>query len=88
MILDSALNFHSHVKEKIVSARRGIGVICYLSKYASRDVLDQMYILYVRLHLEYGDITYHKVDPELSLDSTKKLEATQYSVYSTQYWME
>ena len=79
MILDSALNFHSHVKEKIVSARRGIGVIRYLSKYVSRDVLDQMYKLYVRPHLDYGDIIYHKVDPELSLDFTKKLEATQYS---------
>ena len=52
MILDSALNFHSHVKEKIVSAHRGIGVIRYLSKYVSRDVLDQMYKLYVRPHLK------------------------------------
>ena len=38
-----------------------------------------MYKLYVRPHLNYGDIIYHKVDPELSLDFTKKLEATQYS---------
>ena len=79
MILDSGLNFHSHVKEKIVSAREGIGVIRYLSKYVSRDVLDQMYKPYVRPQLDYGDIIYHKVDPELSLDFTKKLEATQYS---------
>ena len=43
MILDSALNFHSHVKEKTVSARSGIGVIHYLSKSVSCDVLDQMY---------------------------------------------
>ena len=79
MILGSALNFHSHVKEKIVNARRGIGVIRYLSKYVSRDVLDQMYKLYVRPHLDYGDIIYHKVDPELSLNFTKRLEDTQYS---------
>ena len=79
MILDSALNFHSHVKEKIVSASRGIRVIRYLSKYVSCDVLDQMYKLYVRPHLDYGDIIYHKVDPELSLDFTKKLVATKYS---------
>ena len=64
MILDSALNFHSHVKEKTVSAHKGIGVIRYLSKYVSRDVLDQMYKLYVRPHLDYGDIIYHKADPE------------------------
>ena len=45
MILDAALNFHSHVKEKIVSARKGIGVVRYLSKYVSHNVLDQMYKL-------------------------------------------
>ena len=79
MILDSALNFHSHVKGKIVSGHRGIGVIRYLFKYVFHDVLDQMYKLYVRQYLDYGDIIYHKFDPELSLDFTKKLEAIQYS---------
>ena len=33
MMLDSALNFYSHVREKIISARKGIGEIRYLSKY-------------------------------------------------------
>ena len=79
MILDSNLNFHNHVREKITSARRGIGVIRYLSKYVTRDVLDQMYKLYVRPHLDYGDIIYHKHDPDMNLEFTKKLEATQYS---------
>ena len=79
MVLDSALNFRSHVREKIISARKGIGVIRYLSKYVSRDVLDQMYKLYVRPHLDYGDIIYHKFDPELTLEFTKKLETVQYS---------
>ena len=78
MILDSCLNFNSHVKEKIISARRN-RFILYLSKYVSRDVLDQMYKLYVRPHLDYGDIIYHKHDPDLKLDFTKKLESTQYS---------
>ena len=32
----------------------------------------------MRSHLDYGDIMYCKVDPELS-DFTKKFEATQYS---------
>ena len=47
MILDSSLNFQSHVGEKIVSARRRIGVIRYMSMYVTREVLDQMYKLYV-----------------------------------------
>ena len=86
MILDSCLNFNSHVGEKIISTRRGIGVIRYLSKYVSRDVLDQMYRLYVRPHLDYGDIIYHKHDPDLKLNFTKKLESTQCSATLAVSW--
>ena len=56
MILDSKLNFHSHIREAIIKARRGVRIIRFLSKYVSRDVLDQIYKLYVRPHLDYGDI--------------------------------
>ena len=45
----------------------------------TRDVLDQIYKLYVRPHLDYGDIIYHKYDPEFKLHFTKRLESTQYS---------
>ena len=51
-----------------------------MSKYVLRDVLDQMYKLYARPHLDYGDIIYHMFDPELTLEFTKKLEAVQYSL--------
>ena len=33
MILDTKLNFQSHVREAIYKARRGIGIIRYLSTY-------------------------------------------------------
>ena len=33
----------------------------------------------MRPHLDYGDIIYHKPDPEMKLDITKRLEQTQYS---------
>ena len=56
MQLDSELNFQSHVKEAIGKARRVIRMIRYLSRYFSKDVLDQVYKLYVRPHLDYGDI--------------------------------
>ena len=79
LILDSKLNFQSHIREAIMKARRGIGIIRYLSRYVSRDVLDQVYKLYVRPHLDYGDIIYHRFDPNVSLDLTRKLEQTQYS---------
>ena len=74
MILDSKLDFSAHVKEAIVKARRGIGMMHYMAKYVSRDVHDQIYKLYVRPHLDYDDIIYHKHDPEFTHDMTKRLE--------------
>ena len=79
MILDSKLDFSTHVKEAILKARRGIGMICYMAKYVSRDLRDQIYNLYIRPHLDYGDIIYHKHDPEVTHDMTKRLERIQYS---------
>ena len=79
MILDSKVSFQNHVKEAIIKARKGIGIIRFLSKYVSRDALDQIYKLYVRPHSDYGDIIYHRYDPEFKLEFTKRLDATQYS---------
>ena len=50
-----------------------------MSKYVTRDVLDQIHKVYLRPHLDYGDIIYHKYDPEFKLDFIKRLESTQYS---------
>ena len=60
LILDQTLNFAEHIKKAIIKARRGFGIIRFLSKYVHRDVLDQMYKLYVRPHLDYDDVVYHK----------------------------
>ena len=76
MKLDSKLTILSHIKDAIAKARRGVGIIRFLSKYVSRDVLDQIYKLYVRPNLDYGDIIYHRYDPEFKLDFTKWLEST------------
>ena len=78
MIFDSKLDLQSHIKEAIQKARRGIGMIRYLSKYVSRDVLDQIYKIYVTPHLDYGDIIYHKYDPQMHLNFTQRLEQAQY----------
>ena len=50
-----------------------------MSSYVSRDVLDQMFKLYVRPHLDYGHLVYHKDDPEASLSLTKRLESAQHT---------
>ena len=41
MILDYKLDFSTHVKEAILKARRGIGLIRYMAKYVLRDVRGQ-----------------------------------------------
>ena len=79
ILLDSKLSFRSHVSEAIMKARRGIGLIRHLSQYVSRDVLDQMYKLYVRPHLDYGDIIYHRYDPNFSSILTRRHEQVQYT---------
>ena len=75
----SRLSFLRHIKEIIMKARRGVGIIRFMSKYMSCDVLDLRYKLYVRSHLDYGDLTYHKNDPEASLSLTKRFESVQYT---------
>ena len=50
-----------------------------MSICVSRDVLDKMYKLYIRPHVDYGDLIYHKDDPEVSLSLTKRLESVQYT---------
>ena len=70
IMLDDKLNFQSHIKEAIAKARRGIGIIKYNIKVRQREVLDQVY--------NYGDILYHKHDPEMRQGFTK-LEQVQYS---------
>ena len=83
MTLDNKLDFKSHIREAILKARRGIGMIKYLSKYISREVLDQVYKLYTRSHLDYGDIIYHKFDPNMHLQFTKKLEQVKFLIPGT-----
>ena len=79
VILDSKLDFQSNTMQANLKARRGIGMIRYLSKDISRNVLDQIYKLYVRPHLNYGDIIYHRYNPEMQSHFTQALEQTQYS---------
>ena len=56
---DSKLTFERHLNEKITKAKKGIGIIKYLSKSLPLKPLDQMYIALVRSHLDYCDIIYH-----------------------------
>ena len=56
LVLDSKLSFSAHIKTAITKSRRGIGLLRYLSKYLPRHTLNELYKLYVRPHLDYGDV--------------------------------
>ena len=50
-----------------------------MAKYVTHDVLDQLYKLYARPHLDYGDVIYHRDDAEMNSSLKKRLESVQYS---------
>ena len=86
MILDSKLTFNSHLENKIAKARQGLGIMIQLKKWVSYRVLDVIYKLYVRPHLDYGDIIYHSANSpknnifDFTSNSSilKKVESIQY----------
>ena len=59
IILDSKLSFSTHIKEVITKTRKSIGLLKFLFKYLPRHTLNELFKLYVRPHLEYGDVIYH-----------------------------
>ena len=86
IILDSKLSFSAHIKSAISKARKGIGLLKYLSKYLPRHTLNELYKLYVRPHLDYGDVIYHipakacEFSQNIILPNVmQKLESVQYS---------
>ena len=73
--LDSSrLNFSKHITKAIKKATKGLGLMNYLSRYVSRKVLELSYKLYVRPHLDYGDVIYHNQREDLM----KLVEQVQY----------
>ena len=57
--LNNRLSFSKHIREAVLKATKGVSLLKYLSKYVDRNVLDLSYKLYVRPHLDYGDVIYH-----------------------------
>lgn len=63
--LDSRLNFSKHIKEKVLKALKGVSLLKMLSKYVDRKVLILSYKMYIRPHLDYGDVIYHNQRTDL-----------------------
>ena len=55
LYMDETLSLSKHIRETIAKAMNGISLLKFLSKYVSKDILN----MYVRPHLDYGDVIYH-----------------------------
>ena len=59
-VLDGKMSYSHHLDEKISKANQGIGVIRRLYHYLPRKALLQIYKSFIRPHLDYCDVIYHK----------------------------
>ena len=60
VVLDSNLNFNTHIDQKIKKCNKMIGLIRRLSVNLPRNALLTIYKSFIRPHLDYGDILYEK----------------------------
>ena len=60
VVLDSNLNFNTHIDQKIKKCNKMIGLIRRLSVNLPHNALLTIYKSFVRPHLDYGDILYDK----------------------------
>ena len=85
IVLDAKLSFYAHIKAAISETRKGIGMLKFLSRYLPRHTLNELYMLHVHPHLDYGDVIYHTPGKckfshnEILISSMEKLESVQYS---------
>ena len=59
LTLEPGLSFEKHLSEKIIKAKKNIGILKHLSKFLPLRTLDQMYKALVRFHLDYCEVIYH-----------------------------
>ena len=91
MVLDAKMSFESHLNNKIARANQGLGIMKHLKKWVSHNTLEVIYKVYVRPHLDYGDIVYDKpvvhkssvFQSDSSSSISKKIESIQYEAAKT-----
>ena len=59
LILDSSLSFEKHLNDKIIKAKKNLGIVKHLSTFLPRNTIDQMYTALVHSHIDYCDVIYH-----------------------------
>ena len=86
IVLDSKLTFSAQIRAAISKTRKGIGLLKYLSKYLPRQTLNELYKLFLRTLLDFGDVLYHSPAKVFEFSNNiilprlmEKLESVQYS---------
>ena len=74
MHLDEKLNLNHYVKEKIAKANKAIGLIRKLAHVLSRQSLLTIHKLFIRPHLDYGDIIYDQPNNESFCNLIEKVQ--------------
>ena len=75
LFLDNKLTFKKHVKDKLNKAYFGVGKIKRIRDILPRDSLVTIYKLFIRPHLDYGDVIY---DQPNNYSFSDKIEQLQY----------
>ena len=75
VVLDSKLDFNTHIDQKIKKCNKLIGLMKRLSVHLPRSALLTIYKSFIRPHLDYGDILYDKPNNE---NFQNKIEQVQY----------
>ena len=60
MILDAKLNFREHIKNVLTKVNKTIGLLQKLQNILPQGSLFTIFKLFVRPHLDYGDVIYHQ----------------------------
>ena len=78
VVLDSNLNFNTHIDQKIKKCNKMIGLIRRISVNLPRNALFTLYKSFIKPHLDYGDILYDKPSND---NFQRKMEKVQYRAY-------
>ena len=74
--LDTKLTFNDHINENIGKAIIAVGLLRKLQYFLRRSSLLTIYISFVRLHLDYGDVIY---DQTSNATFSSKVESMQFN---------
>ena len=83
--MDTNPTFASHINDKLSKARKGIGILKSLNQYLPTKILDQIYKMYIKLHLDFSDIIYHEPSTLNSSDLSVNLRYIMHIVKRVQY---